>query len=81
MGRQDRPRLHPGRFAAGGLVALVIAGAGCASLQRDLRPMTDAEAIERHQHDPRFADPFMSPWERERRDQQLRWELAHAESQ
>lgn len=40
--------------------------------------MTDAEAIERHQHDPRFADHHLSPWERARHDQELRLELDRA---
>lgn len=54
------------------MLALLSLGlTACTSVQRDLRPMTDAEAIQRYEHDPRVAPQSLA--ERERAAQERHW--------
>jgi hypothetical protein len=56
------------------LVVATLLSAGCESLRHDLTPMTDSEAEIRSRNDPGYAPPIPTPWERERYEQERRWQ-------
>lgn len=55
------------------LLAMLVGALGCASLERNLKPMTDAEAEDHSRVDPHYAGPIPTPWERARHDQERRY--------
>lgn len=52
-------------------IGLILLASGCASVQRDLRPLTDAEAERRYANDPRTTPATLA--ERERAVQERHW--------